>query len=209
MSFVKIVEGFLKEKKRVVLVGNAPIKTNVINRKLLSTFIDDSDVVIRINSANNYSKGTGNKSDILGILNIGDPAIEFSYRKKVDKYVKENISSIWFSRPLNLYDNSNILVKKELSKYILDFQQLSHVPSHAISKDQYQYLSKQVSPADGNGIDPSSGFCFLHMMLSDERLKGLKKVIVGFTWEGWDGHNWEIEKKICLDLQNNGDIFIL
>lgn len=210
MSFVKIVESFLKEKKRVVLVGNAPIKTNVINRKLLSGFIDDSEVVIRMNCASNYSKGTGKKTDILGVLNIGDPAIEFSYRKKINKYVKKDISSVWFSRPLNLYDSSKILTQDELSGHILNFQELNHIPTHAISKEQYQSISKMISPANGgNSNDPSTGFCILHMMLLAEEFKGLKKFIVGFTWEGWVGHNWEIEKKICLDLHKNGDIYIL
>ena len=209
MFFGKKIDSSLKDSNRVVLIGNAPIETDIYGRKGLSGFVDDSEVVIRINSADNYANGTGEKSDILGIINSGDPAIEFSYRKEVNKCVKEKISSVWFSRPLNLYENSNLLVQKELFKYVLNFQQLNHIPFHAISKEQYLYLSKQVSPIDGNSIHPSSGLCLLHMMLSDEKLKGLKKIIVGFTWEGWDGHNWGIEKKICLDLRNNGDIFIL
>jgi|GEM_PF-3369211 len=212
MFFVKKLKlnRFLKEKKRVVLIGNAPIKTNRFNRNSLSGFIDNSDVVIRINSADNYSRGTGEKSDILGVINIGDPAIEFSYRREINKHVKEKISSVWFSRPLDLYNSSNILVEEDLSEYILSFQKLDHIPSHAISKEQYQYISKRVSPANGgNMVDPSSGFCFLHMMLSTEELKGLKKVLVGFSWEGWTGHNWSLEKEICLDLHKKGDIFLL
>jgi len=212
MFFVKKLKlnRFLKEKKRVVLIGNAPVKTNSFNRNSLSAFIDDSEVVIRINSADNYSKGTGKKSDVLGIINIGDPAIEFSYRRKINKHVKEKISSVWFSRPLDLYSSSNILVEEDLSEYILNFQKLNHIPSHAIPKEQYQYLSKKIFPANGgNMVDPSSGFCFLHMMLSAEEFKGLKKVLVGFSWEGWTGHNWKLEKKICLDLHKNGDIYIL
>ncbi len=212
MFFVKKLKlnRFLKEKKRVVLIGNAPIKKNKYYRKALSDFIDDSDVVIRINSADNYSKGTGKKSDILGIINIADPAIEFSYRREINKHVKEKISSVWFSRPLDLYSSSNILVEENLSGYILNFQKLNHIPSHAISREQYQYISKKISPANGgNMIDPSSGFCFLHMMLSAEEFKGLKKILVGFSWEGWAGHNWSLENKICLDLHKNGDIFIL
>lgn len=212
MFFVKKLKlkRFLKEKKRVVLIGNAPIKKSKYYKKALSDFIDDSDVVIRINSADNYSKGTGKKCDILGILNIGDPAIEYAYRREINKHVKEKLSSVWFSRPLDLYSSSKILVEEDLSEYILSFQKLYNIPSHAIPKEQYQYLCKKISPANsGNMVDPSSGFCFLHMMLSAEEFKGLKKVLVGFSWEGWTGHNWELEKKICLDLHNNGDIYIL
>ncbi len=201
---------FLKDKKRVVLIGNAPIKKSNYHRKALSEFIDHSEVVIRINSANNYSEGTGSKSDILGILNIGDPAIEFSYIKKINKHVKEKVSSIWFSRPLDLYSSSNILVEEDLSEYILNFQKINHIPFHAISKEEYHHISKKLFPANGGDrIDPTSGFCFLHMMISAEEFKGLKKVLVGFSWEGWAGHNWSLEKKICLDLHKNGDIFIL
>lgn len=212
MYFLRKFGSSFKDKKRVVLVGNAPIKTNVFNKKFLPGFIDDSEVVIRINSADNYSKGTGEKSDILGVINIGEPAIQFSYRKRINKYVKKDISSLWFSRPLNLYDSAEIeiLAQEELSKHILSFQELNHIPFHAISKEKYQSISKMVSPADGGDIyDPSTGLCILYMMLSAEEFIGLKKYIVGFTWEGWAGHNWEVEKKICLDLHQQGEICIL
>ena len=54
----------------------------------------------------------------------------------------------------------------------------------------------------------------LHLLLHPEiikreEFKGLKKILVGFSWEGWAGHNWSLENKICLDLHKNGDIFIL
>lgn len=210
MFFKKKIDGSLINSSRVVLVGNAPIEKNIYRKRCLPDFIDDSDVVIRINSANNYSKGTGNKSDILGIVNIGDPAIEYSYRREINKHVKDDISSIWFSRPLNLFSESKVLTKKELSEHILNFQKLNHIPSHAISKELYQSVTKKIAPpGGGNVFDPSSGFCLLHMMLSAEKFANLKKVLVGFTWSGWDGHNWDLEEKICLDFYKKGDIYIL
>lgn len=74
-------------KKKIVIIGNALLnkKYKWFFRKNHSQFVDNSDIVIRINEAKNFNKGTGRKTSILGLVNRGTPSDKFSNKVKLKK----------------------------------------------------------------------------------------------------------------------------
>ena len=61
----------------------------------------------------------------------------------------------------------------------------------------------------GENYIPSTGLLVLVYYLNNELFKEFEVSIIGFTWEGWKGHNWDKEKSIMEQFEKNGFIKIL
>jgi len=134
----------------------------------------------------------------------------------INEDVKENINEIWFTRPRGessekLNDYSRGLLSYDLSKFILDYQRLQGVKVKYISKKLYQTLSEKVNEGSSpsNSYQPSSGLCILEMVIAEGLQEHYEIFVLGFSWEGWDGHNWKYEKKRFNEFGKIGIITIL
>lgn len=193
--------------KTLVLVGNYPTGKLIFKfyRKIYKDYtdlVDNADFVIRINRTPNYNLGTGKKSTILGIVNRGTPASEFSSSIHLNRKVLKEVKEIWFTRPSpcewdeakTAYSPFNL--PKDKSEEIITFQGIENKDLFYIEKSQYEIMLKLVNNNSDKFIfEPSSGFCLLYKILHEKRFQDFKIYLIGFSWEGWKGHNWKFEKK--------------
>ena len=187
---------------RLVIIGNGIVQKNRFMRRFgiptkFSRWIDSSEKVIRFNEMKNLSRGTGNKTDILVLINRGKPAVKFCERLLLPRKVVSKISELWFSRPLN----TERLKLPDRSEDILSFQNLNKDISIK-SPELMEYFELQDHLVD----EPSSGLVAISMILNDNRFKNWDIHLLGFGWEGWHGHDWEKEKAYCLQLIEQGRI---
>lgn len=192
-------------KKRLVIVGNAPPKKRMLFfKKSYDTFINESDYVVRINLTPYHGMGMGTKTDCLAIVNIGIPAVEFSYKTRLNSLVISQVKNIFFTRPkeyvsIKLSDGYPLLCKKNLSDEILDFQSISQdVKVDFANKDLYLDLQNLV----GEEYMPSSGLVVVAHYLNEIEFHEYDFFLVGFSWEGWRGHHW-VKEKLYIESYKN------
>lgn len=187
--------------KKLVIIGNAPVKKHFfsIKAKNYASFVNKADLVIRMNKCQNYRKGTGKKTDVLALINRGKPARRLSTSFEIKKEITKNCSEIWFTRPQNLPEKNPFELMPDESDKLLNYQILQNKKTEFISWDLYlELLQKINNSAEKTLFEPSSGWCIIEKILKEKRFETYEKYLLGFTWEGWQGHAWEIEKQICL-----------
>lgn len=167
---------------KIVIVGNA------LPKKDYSEFIESHDVVIRFNHVNFLStKMLGNKCDILVVQNM-----DSKYRG--GKATLDN-----WGKLIIIAENA----VKDHSRLIINSNNWKNRNIETIYSDNLPIREKL-----NNG--GSSGFIILEWLLNS-KCEGLTFPIslVGFTWQGWKGHAWEQEKRICHEYQKLGLVNII
>lgn len=207
---------FHLKNKNLVIVGNGESaklnELSLVCENDLSEFIDESDLVIRINIAKNHGGLHGSKTDVLALVNVGSPAVEFSSVYSIKSNVKSETREIWFTRPKGFRIRKSIFsYKSDVSNEILRFQGINDILTKYIDSELYDRLLDSVNLGRSGSVlfEPSSGLCVIGMALSDSRFIDYKKYIVGFTWEGWHGYNWLREIELCQRYADLGEITIL
>ena len=56
---------------------------------------------------------------------------------------------------------------------------------------------------------PSTGIVGVEMILNDQFFNDYEKYIIGFSWEGWNGHPWKEEKALVQYYIDNGSLKLL
>ena len=207
--------------KRLVVVGNAPIVNPYVQKiaqflglKLTNhdSFVDKSDVVIRMNETKYLGNGTGINTTILGLINVGKPSVKFSSTFLISKIVQEQLEEIWFSRPQNFQEPLLEHLPKayfcDNSKEIISFQQFNPAKTSYISKEDFEHLT-QIIAQKGYAAKPSTGLCMLYMAINEPAFKNFDKYIIGFNLNGWKGHNWKAEQEIIEDWLQKGEFLTL
>lgn len=200
-------------KKRLVIIGNYPIEKKRFFFKpdnKLANWIDSSDYVVRMNLCSSFDQGTGTKTDCVGIVNVGIPAIEFAYKNRINPLVIQQAETILFSRPKARFVNeSNAhfpeVCQQDMSSYIISFQELRGKKNEYISTPFFLELNKIV----GTRYIPSTGVAVVKYFLENKEFMMFEKYLVGFSWEGWSGHNWEAEKEYAFKCQSEGKLKII
>lgn len=167
--------------------------------------IQSSEIVVRFNDIKNFGRGFGRRTDILVLINRGRPSIRLSQRQKISPLKTQMVGELWFSRPKeDLYFDKEDALLEDRSEEILTYQSLLGRQVKYINNDQYRQLLNLTGDAE-----PSSGLCALFMCLNDSRFRDHHIYLTGFSWTGWEGHNWEAEKAYCLHLEEHGKLSIL
>lgn len=92
---------------------------------------------------------------------------------------------------------------------IIRFQNLKNKDIHYIQGKYYLELINLLNSGNEIRYEPSSGLCIIFQILNTPNFFSYEKYLIGFTWEGWHGHNWEFEKEYCLTLAKKGELFII
>ena len=210
--------------KTMYIVGNGIIE------KDMGSIIDSADVVIRFNDLNNYNLNTGTKISIWVIssnsflidkrinaadANVGDLKIK-------TKDIIQRTKSIYFSIPPfsptqaeakgNLFrritrDDKNDRISS-VERFLAHFEAFDH--PHRIIEFSSKYV-KSLAPElwPPNWTCPSNGYLITRMLLDDPTFYKYKKHLVGFSWEGWPGHPWFMEKLYIEKLERDNLINIV
>lgn len=192
--------------KKLVIIGNADIDVDH------SDFINSCDLVIRFNLCRNYNINTGKKIDVLCLTNTGPHAISFYHERKISKlgFVR-NIGEVWFVRPRKRFIDKLFFNRKtetEYGKNIVISNNLTGKDIEYITNDLYKTLwDKLLSLGSTNAVMPSSGMVVIEKVVSDGKYHDYEKYLVGFSHEGWEGHPWDLEKKLIDHYVSNGSLF--
>lgn len=186
--------------KRMVILGNAPMSMD------MSDYIDASDLVVRFNECQNYGIGTGSKADILCINNFGQPAEEWiKYRTYQKLPCVGRTREIWLPRSTSLLEHRRTVRDRhfdptrfrDLGDELIDSNQLRDKTVVKFSDElNARVLAELKALSLGQFREPSTGILAISYILSEQRFDDYRKVILGFTFEGWKGHPWSSEKAL-------------
>jgi hypothetical protein len=195
--------------KKIVIVGNADVKADH------SEFVNSCDLVVRFNLCRNYKKNTGDRVDILCLVNSWKPGRRHCKSGEVSQlcFIK-SLKQVWFYAPpkpfwnnicAHIFKDIQALEYREYSKKIIERNGLSDKHIEYTQKEIHEALHKKLQ---ANGAAkyslPSSGMSVIEKIVSGEKYQEYKKYIVGFTYEGWSGHPWAAEKKLIDDYMASG-----
>lgn len=198
-----------KPLKNMFIIGNAEVKEDLNDK------INSADIVIRFNNVNNYNINTGIKTDywILSsnkfLLNqhIKDGNKLGAKKDFSVQYMIENSLNIYFSIPpffpmQNDFQGKifNHLMSEDRKERIdsvhrfLEYFNCENI-SHRIIEFPNKYIN-DIAPEiwSPKWTCPSNGYLITRMFVDDATFYKYKKHLVGFTWEGWEGHPWILEK---------------
>lgn len=71
-----------------------------------------------------------------------------------------------------------------------------------ISSEDYDHLNRTV----GQNFMPSTGLVALYYFLTSEKFRHYETSIIGFSWEGWSGHNWKREADLVEEWISKGKL---
>jgi hypothetical protein len=186
---------------RLVIVGNASQPSmspagNTLPAGELARFIDDSDLVVRFNSARNQDEAwTGSRTDILYIRGNGKPAFWFSESPITFDHVerpKQVVSVVDMGeykrrRP----DKRGHIDYTDKLAALNSFERVSRLDNATL--DAMRGALRRA----GSRLMPSLGLAAFVHLLSNPELSDHEKFVVGFTFSGWEGHDWEQEKRLA------------
>jgi hypothetical protein len=209
---------------RVVLVGNAPMKADH------SALVDGSEHVIRMNDCLNFGQGTGSRTTILGLINIGVVARDHYHRQSLaGRQPVNDAQEIWF-RDARMGLGRTILTvlrhprgRKKHLDYGARLLAANGITDKRVVYGDRGLLRRtrkmlwQVDPGRAwKHVVPTSGFLLLQRVFADARFAGADICLVGFDWEQGtsrrtfrDQHTWDEEEKLCRRYEANGRIRIL
>jgi hypothetical protein len=188
--------------KGIVLVGNAPLRRNH------SSLVDHADFVVRFNLPRTYSIESGTRFDAWVIANTGGGRRFVDRREFKNAVYKCKPSQLWFPRCVEVHkelraqypDSETLLTavaETDISDEIIRATDLQQSKIVRFSARVYwrclDILSRVATRHDPVRI-PSAGFLTLYYVLNI--LEQRPVTLVGFTFEGWKGHPWHLERKI-------------
>ncbi len=206
-------------RPKIIVIGNAPrhkrwLRWLKVPLKNHNDFVNNRcHTVVRFNQCSNYNQGTGTKTNILALINNGSSAQKFLKHDSIPKAVVEQIDCVWFTRPANqnhdfLIDN-NAAQPIDYSTEIIDFQGFKSKKIAYIDGEIYQHLYQKIIAQSPLHHEPSSGIAIIENILRTPDYEHFDKYLLGFSWQGWQGHHWETEKKICLAYEKQKRLTIL
>jgi hypothetical protein len=184
--------------KTLVIVGSAPLDLD------FSRYIDSCDCVVRFNNCKNYGGNSGRKTDILILNNAGDPRTNktTAFLLKPRSRSRTNwelpylnlAKEVWFTRP---EPPSNKHPDTDITPDIIEAQKIDNKRIRRITHEQFVATKQKLARfGRADSINPSTGMLGIEMLLDDPELDHYQKRIIGFSWEGWPGHSWELEKQL-------------
>lgn len=200
--------------KKLLIIGNANVADDY------AAFVHSCDVVVRINLRKNHNTihgTTGQKTDILCytpravhmVLN-NDEDLEC-----IKDYCK-GVRRLWFLRPRHAY----LVNRTFLAGFILRKERLfldesrAFLKSFELKKTVPEFVGKDfldavihklcaLNPSIKRPL-PSAGILVIEKVLACADFDHYEKYLLGFTFEGWEGHPWELEKELVRGYLGKG-----
>lgn len=200
--------------KKLVIIGNADVASDY------SELVNSFDVAVRINLRKNHNTihgTTGTKTDLLCYT---PRAVYLVMNNDEDLQLIEgycnNVSRVWFLRPRRAYWVNRIF----LSGFFFRKERLFFDLSRAFMK-RFKLKDSRTEFVEANFLNstihklwdmnfssprpwPSAGIMAIEKVLADEEFRHFEKYLLGFTFEGWEGHPWESEKKLVEGYREKG-----
>jgi hypothetical protein len=194
------VFGCRKNRPVFAIIGNAPIPVDY------SEFIDNCELVLRINEGKNIGVHSGQKTDILCITNTGGPARRIIEGKSIwNSSYYNKLSEVWFPRDSEVHKKYLQTVELPYPATEFDNRADELVAANDLSRTTIRQFSGEFNEAVFKKLKdrarhpficPSTGLLAIEYILSKARFDRYNKVLAGFTFEGWAGHPWELEQRI-------------
>ena len=200
--------------KKLVIIGNADVTGDH------SEFVNSFDVVVRINLRNNHNTAhgtTGTKTDLLcytpravNMVMNNDEDL-----KLIESYCS-NVSRLWFLRPrhgywVNRSFLSGFFFRRErlfldLSRAFIKRFKLKESRTEFIEADFLNSVINNLRNQNPDGPKPwpSAGIMVIEKVLADEEYTHFEKYLLGFTFDGWEGHPWASEIKLVEGYNEQG-----
>ncbi|MGY6409639.1 MAG: hypothetical protein ACXIUV_01235 [Alkalilacustris sp.] len=196
--------------REIAIVGNGPVEADV------SAHVDRADLVIRFNAAGNWGGPTGRKFDVWVISNsnthgrIGIGPL----RPGLSDMPQE----IWFTRNATAMALREAPDRKDIgtdgfysdsSRSIIARNRLSQ-PCWAISQSGWIRATREIamhSDRRMEALHPSSGI--LTVLYCLHNVADVRIGICGFSFSGWEGHDWQAERRLVASLVESGRLTVL
>ncbi len=232
----KFIDFFLrdKSKKSLVIVGSAPLDSDfseiidscdcVVRFNNCKNYNVNSgrktDILILTNTGNPFKQAT----------------LKFMLKKREKDEVKTELpylhsaKYIWFIRPNLLFlrayykhicSKNNAFLNQELKHFdiigqrdiiaeIINAQKIPKKRVTSITEKMYIHTWKKlISYGATDALMPSTGLLGIEMILDNPSFRNHEKYIIGFTWQGWKGHPWQLEKRLVEKYIENGVLKVL
>jgi hypothetical protein len=193
----------------ITIVGNAPLA------KDLSLFVNSSDIVVRFNWPATWAGNSGTRFDIWVIANGRGGRKFVEQQTFIDAAFKHLPGQIWFPRalglhksiPLNPLYGGALGVDPESEDVAREILSANELPQPYLHFNE-SFYSRCIRSLYDNDCPhcyiqmPSAGFMATQYVLEnmpDDRLS-----LIGFGFEGWAGHPWELERSKIKSLANQG-----
>lgn len=210
--------------KTMYIIGNANVSDDMGKK------VDSSDYVIRFNKMNNYNKNTGTKTNawvlssnkfLINQMIYSPGSIENKPVLSIREMVKVS-ENVYFSIPPFLPVTTSAksrafqrLVsedKMERVNAVHNFVEHFKVGERAFRIIEFPVKYSQDLAPDlwpPRWTCPSNGYLVTRMFVDDPTYYRYKKYLIGFSWEGWSGHPWELEKLYIEKMEREGLIEVL
>ncbi|MEP7452201.1 glycosyltransferase family 29 protein [Phyllobacterium sp. SB3] len=187
--------------KRIVIVGNGPVEPGLVHA------IDSADIVIRFNEANIRPNLTGNKTDILFLMNSGK---SMQARLETPAYwqepfvqdAKEIILPYHPSIVKRYHPRPNFLSRLKGRKADWTAETLKKIEAlgkkATILSAEFYYETCQIleiTDAELGSVFPSSGILAIRYVIETLQPELTQIHFCGFSWQGWKRHSWGNEQR--------------
>ncbi len=201
-------------KKRICVIGNAKLKTD-------SSHIEDtSDMVMRINDCKNYDGLSGQKTDAVLVNNIGGSAESYVTGMPFkNNQICSKAKTFIIVRDYEVHREFRLSTKQEFTVNFRDHKE-EIVSSNGIPADKLEIFSKDFNvfvfnallkmreglPVQEPFLMPSTGMFAILYAVKLREIFELEAIMLGFKFQGWGGHPWSLEKRLCAGLIRSGKI---
>ena len=178
-----------KRKPRIIVVGNArePDINHMMPRlqgEKLADFIDACDIVVRFNEIKNRDETwIGSRTDIL-VLNC----LPQHKQTRYDHSLLSGFDTIW-------------IIGDPHSDGIRDILTVQNWHHKEISRIHCPSIGQLLTWARERSGDPelllSAGCIAIESLVTNPLYADWDKYIAGFTFTGWRGHDWTVERELC------------
>lgn len=209
----------MKSEKRIIIIGNYSLPNPLLyflfkKYRNLRAFIESSEIVIRMNSMNNYGRALGEKTTVISLVNRGEPAKAFDYNRLKIQTIKKFLTEVWFTYPSEKDWNERqfnevFKLSEDFSNPLIQKCVFANIKFRITSTDEFIDMLSIVN--NGSYVSmPSTGFSTIYKVINSKEYETYSVYILGFNWTGWEGHNWDLEKLYCknLELQYNRVKFV-
>lgn len=194
--------------RHIFIVGNADVLTDH------SANIEAADVVVRFNRCRNLGVHTGHRTTELWLTNTGRSGLEFVDPSKVENLLGRTRPQrvLLPRRPLNPVQHFfariasresaleyGALIRPNVERLGVRCEYVGHNLPHAAMRTLLSYGKPAVPPKA-----PSTGILAVHHFATAHAYSRDRISLVGFRFEGWRWHPWELERAYVDDLEARG-----
>lgn len=200
--------------KKLLIIGNADVNDDY------ARFVHSCDAVVRINLRKNHNTVHGTTGQKTDILCYTPRAVHMVLNSDSDlEHIKgycSGVNRLWFLRPRRAYwVNRTFLAgfffrKERLfldeGRAFLKRFQLERAGAEFFGTDLLDAVVRKLWALNPSGMKPlpSAGILVIERALACADFDNYDKYLLGFTFEGWEGHSWELEKKLVKEYCSKG-----